>query len=554
MNAFYDICFTTNEQYQFLHVQYRDIHIENTYAPLFKNWISYQRHITSVFPIPEQGTSGEFTWDGDSFSYERMDAPNQGFYYFLVKQNHLEDLLIHALNLITEGIQIYDENGCALFFNQASRNLSQIPSTLDIRGRHLLDLFAIDEQISTTMTALHTKSPVINRVDHFSTSAGVSIASVNTSYPVSKDNEIIGAIAFEQTQEMIDCSKEKMAQSEKALSDFQPNTPPTRFSGYTFDHIIGHGENLQKAVRIARKIAPQNNSVLLVGETGTGKEIFAQSIHRCSPRKDKKFVALNCAAIPETLIESLLFGTQKGSFTGSENKAGYFEEAEGGTLFLDEMNSMSLAMQSKILRALQENSFRRVGGQKDISMDVRIISSCNKDPFLCIKENQLRKDLFYRLSTVMIELPPLRNHKEDLEELIQYHLRSTVFQYVHSSTELAPEVMELFYHYDWPGNVRELFHVLDYVRNISDGNTILLEHLPSYLLKTKKAPETLKKVPDTSICFQNTSLQNMMDEYEHEILRSALEHFGYNITKTADALGIRRQSLQYRIHKYGIHI
>ena len=187
-------------------------------------------------------------------------------------------------------------------------------------------------------------------------------------------------------------------------------------------------------------------------------------------------------------------------------------------------------------------------------MDVRIISSCNKDPFLCIKENELRKDLFYRLSTVMIELPPLRNHKEDLEELIQYHLRSTVFQYVHSSTELSPEVMELFYHYDWPGNVRELFHVLDYVRNISDGNTILLEHLPSYLLKTKKAPETLKQVPDTSVSFQDTSLQNMMDEYEHKILCSALEHFGYNITKTADALGIRRQSLQYRIHKYGIHI
>lgn len=554
MKAFYDICFTTNEQYQFLHVQYGDIYIENTYAPLFKNWISYQRHITSVFPVAEEDTSGEFVWDGDSFSYERMDAPNQGFYYFLVKQNHLEDLLIQTLNLITDGVQIYDENGYALFFNQASRKLSQIPPTLDIRGRHLLDLFALDEQISTTMTALRTKSPVINRVDNFSTSAGVSIASVNTSYPVSKDNELIGAIVFEQTQNIIDCSKEKMAQAEKALRDFQPNTPPTRFSGYTFEHIIGNGKNLQKAVRIARKIAPQNNSVLLVGETGTGKEIFAQSIHRCSPRKDKKFVALNCAAIPETLIESLLFGTQKGSFTGSENKAGYFEEAEGGTLFLDEMNSMSLAMQSKILRALQENSFRRVGGQKDISMDVRIISSCNKDPFLCIKENELRKDLFYRLSTVMIELPPLRNHKEDLEELIQYHLRSTVFQYVHSSTEISPEVMELFYHYDWPGNVRELFHVLDYVRNISDGNTILLEHLPSYLLKTKKASETLKKVPDTFCSFQNTSLQNMMDEYEHEILCSALEHFGYNITKTADALGIRRQSLQYRIHKYGIHI
>lgn len=220
MKAFYDICFTTNEQYQFLHVQYGDIYIENTYAPLFKNWISYQRHITSVFPIAEEDTSGEFVWDGDSFSYERMDAPNQGFYYFLVKQNHLEDLLIQTLNLITDGVQIYDENGYALFFNQASRKLSQIPPTLDIRGRHLLDLFALDEQISTTMTALRTKSPVINRVDNFSTSAGVSIASVNTSYPVSKDNELIGAIVFEQTQNIIDCSKEKMAQAEKGTYTF----------------------------------------------------------------------------------------------------------------------------------------------------------------------------------------------------------------------------------------------------------------------------------------------------------------------------------------------
>lgn len=558
MKSFYDICFTVNNQYQFLHVQYANPHIENTYTPLFKNWISYNRHITSVFPITEADSCGEFTWDGDSFSYRKMDAPDHGFYYFLVRQNHLEDLLMQALNLMTDGVQIYDENGYALFFNRASRNLCHIPSGFNIQGHHLLDLFALDEEISTTMTALRTKAPVINRVDHFCTTAGTSIASVNTSYPVQKNQKLIGAIAFEQTEELISRSRSKMEQAEKALQDFHPQTPPTRFSGYTFEHIIGHGENLQRAVQIARKIAPQDNSVLLVGETGTGKEIFAQSIHRCSPRKSKKFVALNCAAIPEPLIESLLFGTQKGSFTGSENRTGYFEEADGGTLFLDEMNSMSLAMQSKILRALQENSFRRVGGQKDISMDVRIISSCNKDPFQCIKDNELRKDLFYRLSTVMIELPPLRAHKEDLEELIQFHLQSTAFQYVHGSAELSPQVLSIFQEYDWPGNVRELFHVLDYIRNIADGSVILPEHLPPYLLKAnKKVPETHSKASDTSIVsvdFQNTSLQNLIDDYEHQVLCSALEHFGYNITKTAEALGLRRQSLQYRIHKYGLRI
>lgn len=158
---------------------------------------------------------------------------------------------------------------------------------------------------------------------------------------------------------------------------------------------------------LAKRVAGQDSSVLLVGETGTGKEIFAQSIHRSSPRSGKKFLAINCAAIPDTLIESLLFGTQKGSFTGSEDKAGYFEEANGGTLFLDELNSMSLTMQSKLLRVLQENTFRRVGGSRDLKLDVRIISSCNEDPFRSISENQFRRDLFYRLSTVMIELPPL---------------------------------------------------------------------------------------------------------------------------------------------------
>ena len=299
-------------------------------------------------------------------------------------------------------------------------------------------------------------------------------------------------MAFEQTKEIVAAIKEKMIEAEQALDNFKKTSPETRFSGYTFDNVIGHGKALQEAVTIAKKIAPQNSSVLLVGETGTGKEIFAQSIHKSSKRSQKKFVALNCAAIPDSLIESMLFGTQKGSFTGSENRPGFFEEAQGGTLFLDELNSMSLSMQSKIIRALQENSFRRVGGQKDISMDVRIISSCNKDPFQCIADNQLRKDLFYRLSTVMIELPSLSMHMEDLEELVRYHLSATAYQYVHSATSLDDQVMELFQSYSWPGNVRELFHVLDYAQNLADGDIISLEHLPSYLLKeqkkTKKAP------------------------------------------------------------------
>ena len=269
-------------------------------------------------------------------------------------------------------------------------------------------------------------------------------------------------------------------------------------------------------MELARRVAPQDSPVLLVGETGTGKEIFAQSIHRASSRRGGKFLAINCAAVPETLIESLLFGTRKGSFTGSEDKAGYLEEAAGGTLFLDELNSMSLAMQSKILRVLQEKTFRR--------------------------------DLFYRLSTVMIELPPLREHPEDLEGLIRYHLEATAYQFVRAVTRIEPEVCALLRAYRWPGNVRELFHVLDYAQNVTDSQVMEVRHLPPYLLKHRTEPAA----PLPAIDFSRETLQSLMDNYEKQIIEQALEHCGCNISRTAQALGILRQSLQYRIRKYGL--
>ena len=268
-------------------------------------------------------------------------------------------------------------------------------------------------------------------------------------------------------------------------------------------------------------------------------------------------VALNCAAVPETLIESVLFGTVKGSFTGSENRVGYLEQADGGTLFLDELNSMSMSMQSKLLRVLQEGVFRRVGGEKDIRTNVRIIASCNEDPFAAIRENRIRRDLFYRISTIMIDLPPLRNHLEDLEELIRHHIRVNDRLFLHTSTEIQDEVLEIFRNYAWPGNVRELFHVLDYARNVADDDVLRPEHLPPYMKRTVGPAESSSREaagPGEPHDFSRDTLQDIMDEYEHRVLMEALEHFGYNITKTAEALGLRRQSLQYRIRKYGIHI
>lgn len=557
----YDVLFILNSDREIIQTEWGNPHAKEMYQLLFKSWASRRRHINSVFPDMGSQISGSFVWDDDLFFYERRPAPKNQEYFFLKKQEQEEYLLTKALDYVRDGIQIYDKNACAVFFNKASRQISQIPDGVNIKGRHLLDMYKLQEEISTTMTALRTQSPVINRVDRYVSNDGITITTANTAYPVMNGKELIGSIVFEQNQATVDAYKKKMDDIEKALKGYDKHSHYTRFTGYTFEHIIGHGEKLVRAVDIARKVARQNGSILLVGETGTGKEIFAQSIHHASSRSDKPFVALNCAAIPDSLIESLLFGTKKGSFTGSEDKAGYFEEAEGGTLFLDELNSMSLSMQSKILRAIQENTFRRVGGQKDIRMDVRIISSCNEDPFRCIANNEFRKDLFYRLSTVMIELPSLREHMEDLDELIYTHLEATAFQYVRAISDVDAKAMQIMKSYSWPGNVRELFHVLDYAQNLADDSILLPEYLPSYLRKNTAASEKSSSAKEVNadeamenMDISGRDLQSIMDEYENKVIRQALEQYGYNISRTADALGLRRQSLQYRIKKYGIII
>ena len=543
----FDVLFTIGPREEFLSLTWGGEHAALPYRPMCEHWVEQRHKIFEVLPLPDQRPGGSLVWNGAQLSYLLLPAP-EGKQYLLLSWNaNTEFLYTRALDQLPFGVQIYDKNTHAVYFNQASREISHIPSGVNITGRHLLDMYDLEETVSTTMTALRTQSPVIDRVDQFSVDNGTFIASSNTSYPIFQNGQLSGAVTFEHTEETIQKYYQSIQDTRQALKHFSGNAAPVRFSGYTFENVIGGSEKLRSAVELAQRVAPQNSPVMLVGETGTGKEIFAQSIHRSSPRAGKKFVAINCAAIPETLIESLLFGTAKGSFTGSE-------EASGGTLFLDELNSMSLVMQSKLLRVLQERTFRRVGGKKDLELDVRIISSCNEDPFQTVEENKFRRDLFYRLSSVIIELPPLREHLEDLEQLTWYHLEQTAFQYVHRITRIQPQVYQLLRAYRWPGNVRELFHVLDYAQNVADSDVMTVEHLPAYLRKNQ-APAPRQSAPLTPsghIDFSHTSLQALMDDYEKEVITQALDRCGYNISQTAQALGILRQSLQYRIRKYGI--
>lgn len=550
--SLFDLLLTLNGDGYIKDIQWENRRLEELYDSHLN--IHMDQPVTELFSISFNQPQGSFTWKGNSFQYFSKIYQRE-ILLFLKISDDKEYLLARALDFIPEGIQIYDKNACAVYFNSSSRRISDIPKDVAIESRHLLDLYDINADISTIMTSLRTESPVINRVDHYKTTDGTEIATSNTAYPIIQGKKLQGAVVFEQTEEIVRNRIRQLEGTQTALQNYGENAANSRFSGYTFQNIIGHGKKLQEAVQLAKKIAGQDCHVLLVGETGTGKEVFAQSIHRESTRSSKRFIALNCAAIPEPLIESLLFGTEKGSFTGSENKAGYFQQADGGTLFLDELNSMSLAMQSKILRVIQERVYRRVGGQKDLHTDIRIISSFNEDPFQAINENRFRRDLFYRLSTVMIDLPPLRQHIDDMEELIRYHLQSNPMQFVDRVIHVEPEVISILKSYQWPGNVRELFHVLDFAQNVAEGDTISSEHLPRYLLNSQSVPGVSESGHVKShIDFENTPLQVILDEYECDVIAKALKHYGGNITQTASALDIRRQSLQYRIKKYGLII
>lgn len=554
----FDAIFVLDRQYTFLEIRWFHDHMKQIYGPAWEQYLG--QTLGDAFEFKFQKDSGSLEWKDEKFSYYKLKTENR-IYFFLKGMNQRRYLYEHALDRIPYAISIYDQAARLTYINEEGRKLWQIPDYTEIDGKHLLDLFEVDEEFSTVLTTLKTGVPVINRIDDYASSTGVNVLTTNTGYPIKRGGQIVGSVVLEQDIRNVNVQLKHLENVRKRIMEHTGHNSRQKAAGYTFDDIIGHGSKLMAAVNLAKKIAHQDCNILLVGETGTGKEIFAQSIHKASLRSQKNFVAVNCAAFPDTLIESLLFGTQKGSFTGSTDKAGFFEEANGGTLFLDELNSMSLSMQSKILRVIQEGTFRRVGGQKEYSTDVRIIASCNEDPFRLISENLFRKDLFYRISTVMIELPALRDHIGDIRELVQFYVAKKSHHYAKRTPSLSPEVYTLFAQYSWPGNVRELYHVLDYALNVVEGDVIELSHLPAYLRKFQSttAPaasasrESLSpEVPDQDLF--HSDLQTIMDRYEEKVIRQVLEHHGYNISRTAEALRIRRQSLQYRIKKLGIII
>jgi len=323
---------------------------------------------------------------------------------------------------------------------------------------------------------------------------------------------------------------------------------------FNFSQIVGESPTMKKMLSLAAKVAESEvSSVLLQGESGTGKDLVAKAIHYGSQRAEGPFVAINCAALPATLIESELFGYEKGAFTDAKaRKEGLFEQAEGGTLLLDEIGELELSLQAKLLRVLEEGAFRRVGGLKDIPLDVRVLAASNRDLKTESEAGRFRLDLYYRLSIIQIDIPPLRERGDDVLLLSQHYIDMIGARLKRNKvTGLSPEAQKVFRNYDWPGNVRELRNVIERALILEDTDKITTEYLPGGLLAPAGVAQSATAAGNAEPMMRFVLPQEglSLDEAELSFVKQAIERSGGNQTRAAELLGISRDQLRYRLKK-----
>ncbi|MFZ5967823.1 MAG: sigma-54 interaction domain-containing protein [Bacillota bacterium] len=523
-----------------------------------KEWFNHEtrdhligQKIDYVLGINNKVDEGVVEIQGHFFKYQWIEDAGGGTLY-LSRNGVLLEFLEQTIMRVEEGIQIYDRNGYFLHANPASEKLEYFKAD-DFKGKHVLDLYDLKEESSTVLTVLRTQEPVINRCDRFKMTTGKTLTTINTGYPLVIDGKVYGAVVFESDLSLLKQIKNKSFNSEAYLEDQQSKH---KRHLYTFDDIIHQSAHMKDIIHFAKKVSLTDSSIMIAGATGTGKELIAQGIHSFGHRRYKPFIGINCSAIPHNLFESTFFGTEKGAFTGSIAKQGLFEMANGGTLFLDEVNSIIPEMQAKLLRVLQEKRFQRVGGSQEIRCDVRIIAAVNEDTIELIEQQKLRKDFYYRISTIKMEVPSLQERKEDIPILAQHFLDELCKKYGRKQARFSESVVDIFMQFDWPGNVRELQHVVEYAFNHALENTELvsLENLPDYLQSLKSVTHRKKE----RVILQNPTLtgigtfEEQMEAVEKEIIRNTLVRYRGNITHSAKALGMSRQNLQYRIRKLSI--
>lgn len=431
------------------------------------------------------------------------------------------------INLLAERVVIVDRDGIILYINKGYCEF--IGTTVEkALGRNVQDVIAnsrmhivakTGEKELAALQPINGSEMIANR------------------FPLFENGEVVGALGtvmFRSPEEWR-MYKSKIQHLVEELKYYQTKVQRDMKSKYSFHDLIGNSSVFLAAKKLAERISDSNSSVLLIGESGTGKELFAQAIHDNSVRCSSPFVAINCASIPEHLLESELYGYEEGAFTGAKKggKMGQFENANRGTLFLDEIGDMPLSMQSKLLRVLQEKEVQRIGGNKSISVDVRVIAATHRDLEKMVEDGEFRQDLYYRLNVIKIDIPPLRKRKEDIPLISISLLKKLEKRFFRKGIELSDEVMGKLIEHKWPGNIRELENVLERCINVLDGNTIQLDHLPLYLREQKReyteqsqaslnnndvvrstsilAPISVKPLKETLAMAEKQAIQNALD-------------------------------------------
>ncbi|NBG88564.1 sigma-54 interaction domain-containing protein [Isachenkonia alkalipeptolytica] len=456
------------------------------------------------------------------------------------------DTVDTILNNIDEGVQIIDSRGKILYSNDVALVMEDIDQE-EVTGKHILSVYpSLTDKTSTLLQVLRTGEPMYDVKQEFLNFKGNKITTINTSIPIIEEGHVMGAIEISRDITKVRALSEQLVDLQKELYYEEPDNLEEKrgTARYTVKDIIGSTKEIVELKRKAIKAAENDSSVIVYGNTGTGKELIVQAIHNASKRRDEPFVAQNCAAIPGSLLESILFGTVKGSFTDADNRPGLFELANKGTLFLDEINSMPFELQAKLLRVLEEGRIRRVGDIKTRKVDVRIIAAMNMDPYHAMKERKIRDDLFYRLSVVSFRVPNLVERKEDIKGLVQFFIRKFNRQLGKNVKGVTHGVLQTFYRYHWPGNIRELENILEGAMNMIEGTYITEEDLPRHL--------TLFGAEGQRKDHLNFSLKKSMENWEKQFIEDALKETGGNVTKAAQLLKIPRQTLQYKVKKLGI--
>lgn len=457
-------------------------------------------------------------------------------------------LLDTLLATMSEATTVVDQDTTVVFWNNAAEKIYNLAKH-EVLGTSLDAHFASD---AIRLKDALTEGISVQRVYHVPRPD--SHVLINSA-PIRREGQIIGAISIEQDITELVRLHEELAHTTAHLHNLQQEMNRFQATDDPFYSIKGHSAAIQTAIQSAKKVAQTDATVLLFGESGVGKELFAQAIHQTSRRREKPFIAINCAAIPGALFESELFGYQGGAFTGAERKGkpGKLELAHEGTLFLDEVGELPLELQVKLLRALQERQFYRVGGTEPITVNTRIISATNRPLEQMVAEGKFREDLFYRLNVFSLEIPPLRERKEDIPGLVQIFLNEYSVAHEHPVPRLAPEVMQAMHDYSWPGNIRQLRNIIERLSILQENGMILYEHLP---LSMKSHMPTLLPKTSSALIQEPSFLETAHPVYDEtqdrKRILNALDRTYGNKKAAAQLLGISRGTLYNKLRKYGL--